>query len=88
MEWPTRIVRTDGSTVGEGCWFATSRSMTLFCSLQQSEQDSVSVVFIPRATLEELRRKAAARDRIHHSLNRLTQSLRSPLVSNFGYWIA
>lgn len=30
IEWPTRIVWTEGSTVGEGVEFATSRSMTLF----------------------------------------------------------
>jgi hypothetical protein len=33
MEWPTSMVLTDASTVGEGVWAATSRSMTLFRSL-------------------------------------------------------
>jgi hypothetical protein len=32
MEWPTRMVWTEGSTVGEGVELATSRSMTLFVS--------------------------------------------------------
>lgn len=34
MECPTSTVRTDESTVGEGVLLATSRSMTLFWSLQ------------------------------------------------------
>lgn len=33
IEWPMRITRTPGSMVGEGVFWATSRSMTLFCSL-------------------------------------------------------
>lgn len=33
IEWPTRIVRTEGSMVGEGVELATSRSMILFWSL-------------------------------------------------------
>jgi hypothetical protein len=32
IEWPTSMVWTDGSTVGEGVELATSRSMTLFVS--------------------------------------------------------
>ena len=34
IEWPMRIVWTEGSIVGEGVEAATSRSMTLFWSLQ------------------------------------------------------
>lgn len=34
IEWPIRMVRTHGSTVGEGVQLATSRSMTLFWSLR------------------------------------------------------
>lgn len=30
IEWPTRMVRTEGSTVGEGVEADTSRSMTTF----------------------------------------------------------
>lgn len=33
MEWPIRIVWTEGSMVGEGVLLATSRSMILFWSL-------------------------------------------------------
>lgn len=33
MEWPIRIVRTDGSIVGDGVEADTSRSMTTFWSL-------------------------------------------------------
>jgi hypothetical protein len=32
IEWPTRMVCTEGSTVGEGVELATSRSITLFVS--------------------------------------------------------
>lgn len=37
IEWPMRIVRTDGSTVGEGVEAATSMSMTTFCNLDKRE---------------------------------------------------
>lgn len=33
MECPIRMTWTEGSTVGDGVRFATSRSMTLSCSL-------------------------------------------------------
>ena len=33
MEWPTKMTRTEGSTVGEGVFAATSISMTAFWSL-------------------------------------------------------
>lgn len=36
MLWPTRMVRTLGSTVGEGVPAETSRSMMTFCSLHQT----------------------------------------------------
>ena len=34
MEWPTRMTRTEGSMVGDGVLAATSKSMTLFWSLE------------------------------------------------------
>ena len=33
MEWPMRITRTEGSTVGDGVSAATSMSITAFWSL-------------------------------------------------------
>lgn len=33
IECPIRKIWTEGSTVGDGVWFSTSKSMTLFCSL-------------------------------------------------------
>lgn len=33
MEWPMRMVRTEGSMVGDGEAFSTSRSMIFSCNL-------------------------------------------------------
>ena len=39
MEWPTRITLTEGSTVGEGVFAATSISITAFWSLYDIVSD-------------------------------------------------
>jgi hypothetical protein len=45
MECPIKITLTLGSTVGDGVLLATSRSMTLFCSLEtqplSSQQNNI-----------------------------------------------
>lgn len=38
IEWPTSMTLTEGSIVGDGVLDATSRSMTLFCSLYTAHQ--------------------------------------------------
>lgn len=72
IECPIRIVWTEGSTVGEGVEAATSRSMTLFCSLRMQLVSSLRLIEC------KVWRPA------YHSLNRPTQSFKSPLVSNLG----
>lgn len=42
MEWPHKMTLTDGSMVGEGVPFATSRSMTLFCNLHEFSEAQTS----------------------------------------------
>ena len=41
MEWPIKMTRTEGSTVGDGVLAATSRSMTFSCS-HSLKRDTVS----------------------------------------------
>src|ERR1700722_2069201 len=72
MEWPINIVRTDGSIVGEGVRFATSISITFSCSLEDCEPHN----------------RRQIKFHTYQSLNLLTHSAKSPLVSNFGYTIA
>lgn len=41
IECPTKTVWTEGSIVGDGVEAATSRSMTLFCSLKEKQLSGV-----------------------------------------------
>ena len=87
IEWPMRMVWTEGSMVGDGVEAATSRSMTLFWSLYSFFK--CSVFHRPSLTDMTMASQApvkcfAIRGSTDHSRNRPTHSLRSPRVSNFG----